>query len=322
MDGDRSNGCEAACEPVASPREYVCDGVDDECDGDTGEDFVGTPCGEGLSCRTSVCGAGTELGAHAAHAARDAAGRSMHRLILIPWDIGNQADLTIRAVREVRRLRVFLAEDPALSRRHFARLLPEGAAGKRLFRLPALPRPAFLRRILGLLEREDVGLVSSGGVPCFIDPGAWVVRELRERGVHIVPLAGPSGLGTLLSLSGIDWTMDGLNRFTFVFFCRPHKGDVSPVLREALARAGEPIVIFLLVPDLRHCLRAIAAGGGGRRRVSIFFDMTKTPTARFPYADQVRTLTAREWLRVYPRVRWDRVSDLALLVHRLELPRP
>jgi 16S rRNA C1402 (ribose-2'-O) methylase RsmI len=238
----------------------------------------------------------------------------------MPWHIGNHADLTVNVLVTLRRLRVFLVEAPAAARRELARLLPGGTTGKVLLRIPPEPRDAFLRRVLALLEREDVGLLASGGAPCFCDPGAWVVRELRLRGVQIVAQAGPSGLAAVLSLSGVEWTGNDCNTFTFAFFCRPARGRTPPAMREALGRTNEPVVVFLPVPDLPHCLRLIAARDGGDRRVTVFFDLTKTAAQRFPFADQVRTLTAREWLRVHHRVRWDRVSEIALLVHRREPP--
>ena len=240
------------------------------------------------------------------------------RLFLLPWHLGDQGDLTVNVLQALRRLRVLLVEDTASTRRELARLLPRGAPGKLLLRLPSAPHDAFRRRVLGLLEREDVALMAGGGAPCFCDPGAWVVAELRERGVRIVPLAGPSALTTLLSSSGVEWTGDLGNTFTFAFFCRPDDGRLAPAMREALGRTGEPIVVFLPVADLQDCLRRIGARGGGDRRVSLFFDLAKTAGPRFPFASQVHTRTAREWLRIHPRIRWEQVSDLALLVHRRE----
>ncbi|MBI5501681.1 MAG: putative metal-binding motif-containing protein [Deltaproteobacteria bacterium] len=60
LDGNPVNGCEAECVPVSVPNEARCDGVDDDCDGAADEDFAGTPCGEGLCRRSSVCWRGVE----------------------------------------------------------------------------------------------------------------------------------------------------------------------------------------------------------------------------------------------------------------------
>jgi 16S rRNA C1402 (ribose-2'-O) methylase RsmI len=160
--------------------------------------------------------------------------------------------------------------------------------------------------------------LAGGGGPCFCDPGAWVVERLRERGVPIVPLAGPSALTALLSASGVEWTGKAGNTFTFAFFCRPARGRVAPAMREALARREEPVVIFLPVADLPDCLRCLAAAGGDDRRVSVFFDLTKTDERRFPFANRVHTLTVREWRRVHRRIPWNRVSEIALIAHRLD----
>jgi 16S rRNA (cytidine1402-2'-O)-methyltransferase len=241
--------------------------------------------------------------------------KPLRRLILIPWHIGNPADLTINSVRTARRLRYILAEDPEVSRWQFQQILGSGVATKIFLRLPEDPAPAFRSKVLGLLTQEDVGLVSDGGVPCFVDPGAWLVRELRQRGVPIVPLAGPSALSTLLSMSGVTWSCT--THFTFVFFAEFEASKERRAIRRALGRCNEAIVVYLLVDRLAACLRVLATFADARP-VSIFFDLTKAPKEQFPYADQVRTLTAKQWLRRYPDVRWNAVSDVALLVH----PRP
>ena len=58
LDGLRWNGCEATCVPSADPGEVACNGVDDDCDGRTDEDYVPYQCGAGLCERDSVCSHG------------------------------------------------------------------------------------------------------------------------------------------------------------------------------------------------------------------------------------------------------------------------
>ncbi len=55
LDGQRWNGCEAECVLAGDPDEVACNGVDNDCDGLTDEDFVPTTCGEGVCVRSSYC---------------------------------------------------------------------------------------------------------------------------------------------------------------------------------------------------------------------------------------------------------------------------
>ena len=62
-----------------------------------------------------------------------------------------------------------------------------------------------------LLEGRDTGLLSEAGVPAVADPGALLVREAHARGIHVVPLVGPSSVVLALMASGLEG-----QRFRFV----------------------------------------------------------------------------------------------------------
>lgn len=231
-----------------------------------------------------------------------------HVLRLIPWHIGDRHDLTLQAARLARKLRVFLAEEPDVTRRQFEELGVD-CRDKLILLIPEREDPALLARVKELLAVEDVGLVSSGGVPCFIDPGAWLVREVRAAGGAVAASAGASIFSTMLSLSGIEWTQEH-GRGSFVIYSG---AEGRERFLEAVRRL-EPVFVFLNVPRLRECLRLMEPELGSRP-VTLFFDLTKVPASKFPYADRTRTLDCRGWLAEVERIDWERVSDVALMVH-------
>lgn len=235
-----------------------------------------------------------------------------HALVLIPWHLGNLADVTLNTVGTVKRLRRFLAEDAEGARSQIEQVLRQDCSGKEFLTLPDHLDRGFLRRVLRMLESEDVGMVASGGVPCFGDPGAWVVRALRERGVPITPMAGASSLSALLSVSGFDWIYSPRSRaFSFVFFEETggHDGFCKVV-----GRGREPVIVFLAKGAFAPCLKIMRPVVRGRL-VSAFFDLTKLPKSSFPYADRVLTMGCSQWLAEAGRLPWDKVSDVALIVH-------
>lgn len=60
LDGIILNGCEAICNPDADPNESICDGIDNDCDGITDEDYVPYLCGTGACMVNSICWDGEE----------------------------------------------------------------------------------------------------------------------------------------------------------------------------------------------------------------------------------------------------------------------
>ncbi|MBI5630752.1 MAG: hypothetical protein HY921_07705 [Elusimicrobia bacterium] len=235
----------------------------------------------------------------------------MSRLILVPWHIGDAADLSLNVLRVSKRLRVFLAEEPEVTRGQLESLFGIRCRDKEFLPIPESCDQEFLDRVLRLLESEDVGMCASGGVPCFMDPGAWLVREVRARGGCVVALAGASSLSTLLSVSGIEWGSQ-FPAGSFIFFS-PRLESFSYFIK-VIRREREPIVVFAQVEHVAECLRLVFESLGARP-VSLFFDLATVPRGKFPYANEVLTRDCGQWLKDLASFDWERVGNLALLIH-------
>ncbi|MCR4296565.1 MAG: SAM-dependent methyltransferase [Elusimicrobia bacterium] len=242
---------------------------------------------------------------------------SEHTLFLVPWHIGNRLDITVHAARVAREMRVFLAEEPELTRRQFEGDLGVDCAGKEFLLIPEKTDPRFLKEVLARLAERDVALICSGGIPCFIDPGAWLVKSLREREVPIRALAGASILSTMLSLSAVDWTGTH-NRGTFIIYLEASaQGGGNEVFLDAVRREREPVFVFLNIHKFRECL-SVMKPILGRRPISVFFDLTKKTRGKYPYADRVMTMGCAAWLKEADKIPWAEISDIALMLHPRE----
>lgn len=61
--------------------------------------------------------------------------------------------------------------------------------------------PAFLDPCF---EGKHIGIISEAGAPGIADPGADVVRIAHQKGIRVVPLAGPSSITMALMASGLN----------------------------------------------------------------------------------------------------------------------
>ena len=245
--------------------------------------------------------------------------RPKHTFFLIPWHIGNRLDITVNAARSARALRFFLAEEPELTRRQFKSDLGIDCRDKEFLSIPEKEDARFFKEVLAKLDREDVGLICSGGIPCFIDPGAWLVARLREEGRPIVALAGASILSTMLSLSAVDWTGTHSRGSFVIYRCASPDGRVNQVFSEAIGREEEPVFVFLNIHQFKECLAELRPLLGDRL-LSAFFDLTKGSGPKYPYADRVITKDCRAWFKEAKRIPWKEISDVALMVHPRKTP--
>ncbi|WP_175938828.1 16S rRNA (cytidine(1402)-2'-O)-methyltransferase [Caballeronia sp. BCC1704] len=187
-------------------------------------------------------------------------------LYVVATPIGNAADITVRALHVLSLVDRIAAEDT----RNTAQLLARYGISK-----PSIAvhehneRSAAERVIEHLRSGERVACVSDAGTPGISDPGARLVDAVREAGLPVVPLPGPSAVVTALSAAGA-W----VNGFTFVGFL-PAKAKQRASQLRALAQHPMALVFYEAPHRIVETTRALADAFGGERQLLIARELTK-----------------------------------------------
>ena len=179
-------------------------------------------------------------------------------LFVVATPIGNLEDLTFRALRTLREVDLIAAEDT----RRTAKLLAHYEIRKPLVSLREHNETRETPRLIARLRTgENVALVSDAGTPTIADPGARLVRAVRDAQLLVVPIPGATAIATLLSASGFSgdqfvflgfppssgaarerWFHDlATERRVALFFEAPHRAKRT--LKELLDYVKRPIIV-------------------------------------------------------------------------------
>lgn len=131
-------------------------------------------------------------------------------LYIVSTPIGNLGDITLRAIETLKSVDLIAAED---TRR--TRILLDKYGIKTpttsYFEYNKIKKTDYLLKVLN--EGKSVALVSDAGTPGISDPGYKIIRESIDNNIPIVPIPGPSGIITALTVSGKP-----TDKFTFEGF--------------------------------------------------------------------------------------------------------
>ena len=185
-------------------------------------------------------------------------------LYVVATPIGNLEDISMRALRILREVRLVAAEDTRKTRR----LLNAYNIETPLTSYHEHSKRAKFDYLLGYLEKEDLALVSEAGMPGLSDPGYDLIVAAIERGVSVVPIPGPSAVITALAVSGLP-----TDQFVYVGFLPRRKGQRQRLLSSISDEPGT-IVAFEAPHRLREALTDIEETLGDRR-VSVCRELTK-----------------------------------------------
>ncbi len=157
-------------------------------------------------------------------------------LFVVATPIGNLKDITLRALETLKACDRIVAEDTRVT----SKLLSRFEIKKPLFSLHARSTRAEFAKVVDMVERgEQVVMVTDAGTPGISDPGALLVRMVREEcgEKSVVPIPGVSAVTAALSASGVP-----ADEFVFLGFL-PHKKGRQKALDEAVAMK-RPVVFY------------------------------------------------------------------------------
>ena len=134
-------------------------------------------------------------------------------LYVVSTPIGNLEDITLRAINILKSADLIAAEDT----RHTKILLDRYEIKTHMTSYFEYSKVKKTDYLLGILkEGKSVALVSDAGTPGISDPGYKIIRLCIDSGIVVVPIPGPSGLLTALTISGKP-----TDKFTFEGFLSP-----------------------------------------------------------------------------------------------------
>jgi 16S rRNA (cytidine1402-2'-O)-methyltransferase len=158
----------------------------------------------------------------------------MPALYVVATPIGNLEDITFRAIRILKEVKLIAAEDTRKTR---ILLLRYGISTPTTsyYEHNKLTKLDYLINILG---NNDVALVSDAGTPGISDPGFELISAVYQHGIPVIPIPGPSALISALAISGLP-----SNSFHFTGFL-PHKASERKRLLKAISQEPDTLVFF------------------------------------------------------------------------------
>lgn len=175
-------------------------------------------------------------------------------LYVVATPIGNLADLSERAVKVLREVDLVAAEDTRVS----GLLLHHFGIKKPIINYFEHNKRTAGEKILEeLAGGKSCALVTDAGTPGISDPGTELCALIRQNGMTVTPIPGPSAVVTALSASGFD-----SRRFIFEGFL-PQDSEKKEVL-DSLLHEKRTVVFYEAPHRLKKTLTELYDALGDR----------------------------------------------------------
>ena len=187
-------------------------------------------------------------------------------LYVVATPIGNLSDISLRALDILAKVDMVAAEHIQNSRY----LLAAHSITAKLINLHQHNEMAVAEKILALMDSgKSVALVTDAGTPGISDPGAILVKQVREQGYPVIPVPGANAAVCAMSAAGITNP-----HFLFYGFL-PAKTGLRKRELTAL-KSQQCTLIFYEAPHrILECVADMADIFGPQRQLTIARELTK-----------------------------------------------
>ncbi len=188
----------------------------------------------------------------------------MPNLYVVATPIGNLEDISLRALRVLREVRLIAAEDT----RKTKRLLKTYDIQTPMTSYHEHNEKAKLDYILNYLKEGDVALVSEAGMPGVSDPGYELIGAANRSGIPVIPVPGPSAVITALVVSGLP-----TDRFLYLGFL-PRRASARRQALKSVAQETGTLVILEAPHRVQQTLNDLQLVLGNRQ-LAVCRELTK-----------------------------------------------
>jgi len=179
--------------------------------------------------------------------------------------IGNLEDITLRALKVLKNVKLIAAEDT----RHTKKLLNHYQINTKItsyYEYNKFKKAPYLVEILK--NGQDIALVSDAGMPGISDPGYVLVNLVLKNNIKIIPVPGVSALITALVVSGLP-----TDKFVFEGFL-PRKIKERKRYFKSIENEERTVIFYETPHRLKRTLKDMLKIWGDRKIV-IARELTK-----------------------------------------------
>ncbi len=161
-------------------------------------------------------------------------------LYLVSTPIGNMEDITLRALKILKKSDIILCEDT----RRSGKLLSHFQIKSKLQSYHKFNEKKESGNIIEEIKKNKIiSLISDAGTPTISDPGLILINKCIDEKLNVIPIPGASAATAAISVSGFS------DQYLFYGFLTKKKNKIQEIFK-TLSHLNYSIVFFIPAPKI------------------------------------------------------------------------